>query len=357
MLDFLQGFYRCNRWIEQKDHETYGTLKPDAADIAAAKNITDEHLADPTRMELTYGTAMHEARVSRNRTREIGRFLHHYRRWNAHFESATLERKMRDTVCERLAPVMKAATKFSETYNGEFDFGGHGLSFVHAAFTELLECRSTMQHSYAYSYIRFKTQTGNRDKLPSSLRSEKHAVERSQASLETMTEQLSDVVARSHLRATQTQILFLTAATAEKRKEFSNLMITILAKEKGRVQKEESNSNGAFLTFNNENAGRMTTPNDSNVVLSHHDDAELHVPRSDNNDHVIGDDSSKEDIETAIRASLAQFLRNTGELDVLDIDNESTEDADDAHSDWSCFACTFVNAQGPRCAMCGTKRP
>jgi hypothetical protein len=60
---------------------------------------------------------------------------------------------------------------------------------------------------------------------------EKFAFEQIQAELEMMTEQMSNVVARSHLRATQAQITYLTASSAEKRKEFSYLMINFLHEE------------------------------------------------------------------------------------------------------------------------------
>ena len=54
----------------------------------------------------------------------MARFLHHYTRWNAHGESATLERKMCDTVCSRLAPVVEAAIDFEGSPT--FNFGGKG---------------------------------------------------------------------------------------------------------------------------------------------------------------------------------------------------------------------------------------
>lgn len=47
-----------------------------------------------------------------------------------------------------------------------------------------------------------------------------------------MTEQLSDIVARAHLRATQTQIMFMTNEAAEKRRDFSSFMITVLNDER-----------------------------------------------------------------------------------------------------------------------------
>ena len=57
-----------------------------------------------------------------------------------------------------------------------------------------------------------------------------------------ITEQMSDIVARSHLRATQVQITFLTAGAAEKREEFTNLMFTILNEEKKELKNEKKST-------------------------------------------------------------------------------------------------------------------
>jgi hypothetical protein len=199
------GFFRCNRWVDQKDHQGYEKSHPDRSAALAALNLTDEDLGDPTTMAATYGTAMHAARAARMRAWEVAFFLFHYRRWCAHAESAALEGRMRETVTKRLGPVVQAAMEFSGC-GKEFNFGGRGLSFVHAAFVELLECRSVLQHSYAFSFFRYKSVSEHRHKLPRGRTAEKMAMEKSQAELEMMTEQISDLVARSHLRATQTQV-------------------------------------------------------------------------------------------------------------------------------------------------------
>lgn len=132
------GFYRCNRWEDDKNHDFYD----DPPEVAPQS--TTEDIADTRSLNDTYGTAMHESRVSRKRSREVARYLHHYQRWNAHKDSAVLEHALGNSVCERMEPVVKAAIEFSG--DPSFNFGGKGLSFVHAAFTELAECRSTLQH-------------------------------------------------------------------------------------------------------------------------------------------------------------------------------------------------------------------
>ncbi len=61
---------------------------------------------------------------------------------------------------------------------------------------------------------------------------EKATFEQFQSELEMMTEQMSDIVARTHLRATQTQIMFLTSEAAEKRRDFSSFLIAVLNDER-----------------------------------------------------------------------------------------------------------------------------
>jgi hypothetical protein len=71
-----------------------------------------------------YGTSIYSSREQWKERQEMARFLHHYTRWEAHGDSAALERKMGDSVCARLAPVVEAATEFDG--NPNFNFGGKG---------------------------------------------------------------------------------------------------------------------------------------------------------------------------------------------------------------------------------------
>ena len=114
---------------------------------------TDEDLSDPSRMRVVYGTAMHESRVASKKSKEVGRFIHHFHRWSAHTQSRKLENEMGDTVCQRLKPVIDATKEFTGDY--DFDFDGKGLSFLHADFSELNECRSVLLHSYPFAYYRY----------------------------------------------------------------------------------------------------------------------------------------------------------------------------------------------------------
>jgi Ariadne domain len=201
------SFFRCNRWEGETDHDYYAEPPPENE----IKSRRAESTTDPSRMEITYGTAMHETRASREKKFAMTFFLHHYQRWDAHLASATLERSMRDAVVERLGPVVEEAKLFIG--DDSFNFEGKGLSFVHSAFTELLECRSMLQHSYAFAFFRYKSLHPLRYRLVRRVNDEKKVFETVQSELEMLTEQMSNIVARSHLRATQTQIVFLTATT------------------------------------------------------------------------------------------------------------------------------------------------
>lgn len=322
--------------MEQKEHESYNDEPPD--DVDAAMALLPETGGDPRLMQITYGTAMHESRVAKKRSKDMARFLHHYARWNAHAESAALERNMGETVCTRLAPVVREAIAFN---GDEHVFGGKGLSFIHAAFLELLECRSMLRHSYAFSFFRYKSTSIDKYKLLKRHISEKLAFEQFQSELELMTEQISDVVARLHIRATQTQITFLTAAAAEKRKEFSNVMINILLEEKkeaNRVKKRDDRDvrrlfGGGLDTIIGLAAGRPSSGAAVGESLSRSESEES--------------DAAAE----AVRESLDEFLANTGSGSLFEYNS-----SDEEISDWACSACTYVNSEGRRCDMCGTRK-
>ena len=120
------GFFRCNRWQDEDNHDFYAD-KPDQMPppVSAADAANDEVMNNPEVMAQTYGTAMHETRVAWKKAKEMKRFLHHYTRWNAHMESAALEKMMSENVCKRLEPVVDAAAEFMCDSN--FNFGGKGL--------------------------------------------------------------------------------------------------------------------------------------------------------------------------------------------------------------------------------------
>jgi hypothetical protein len=132
------GFFRCNRWQEEEGHEFYDkppnpdeTSPTSVAMAVAAQNpgaSNEEIMNSPEVMAQTYGTAMPASRVAYKKAKEMKRFLHHYTRWNAHLESAALEKNMSENVCTRLAPVVDAAAEFACDKN--FNFDGKGMCFL-----------------------------------------------------------------------------------------------------------------------------------------------------------------------------------------------------------------------------------
>ena len=247
-----------------------------------------------------------------------------------------------------------------------------GLSFVHAAFKELLECRSVLQHSYAYSFFKFESLAMKRMRHGKRLWNEKAAFEQMQSELETITEQMSDIVARNHLRATQTQILFLTVGASERRNEFCNLIFTLINEEKKRKQIAASRSARASAQPAGSNLANAATG-----ALTIQGIARA-VEGEGNEESNVGDgdaqtqqQAAQETVREALLASLEAFMANTGDqpsfvahvdaeveenIDDDDVDEEDDEeeDSDDFGMSWACSACTYMNTTGRLCAMCGT---
>ena len=310
------GNYRCNRWVEQTEHNIYdGETTIDADTIA---RVLAEEETDPSLMAETYGTARHESRVSKKRSLETARFLHHYERWCGHADSALLEHKMRLNLCGRLAPVVRKAIEYD---GGIHIFDGKGISFIHAAFSELLECRSMLQHTYVFAFMNYKSNILSRQQS-----NEKFVFERIQSELELLTEQISDIVARTHIRASETQIVFLTKVAAGKRKEFTNFMIDLLR----RVDIDKN-----------------TKLNSNQVNLPGHRPTNVR-----STDFGSDDEEESEANAEAIRRSLVTYEAATNRQFHYNIDDDVIE-----LQDWACTGCTYMNAGTVRrCDMCDTRR-
>jgi hypothetical protein len=242
---------------------------------------------------------------------------------------------------------------------------------VHAAFKELLECRSVLQHSYAFSFYKFQHLSSKKYRHVKRLWNEKAAFEQMQSELEIITEQMSDIVARSHLRATQTQILFLTVGASERRTEFSNLIFTLMNEEKKRKRDGTSDKKRRSTRATEAappasavgNVGELEGMAGSTFVV------QAIAPAAQVGDEGEGEDDTErpqnEDQETvreALHASLEAFMANTDEQPTfvahVDIDSDSDgldgEDDEGRFNSWACSACTYMNSGGRHCAMCGT---
>ena len=327
------GFFRCNIWQEEDPesgtHAELTTTTGDEEGANAADSSNDEG----------FGTAIYAAREAWRKKQEMNRFIHHYTRWEAHGHSSSLEAKMRDGVCARLAPVVEAATEFDGS--SAFNFGGQGLSFVHSAFTELLECRTVLRHSYAFSYFRYPTFSSSSYQMGHlyGKRREKLTFERLQSELEVLTEQMSDIVARSHLRATQIQISFLTKAAAEKRVEFTNAIFQIYKDEKKELSRYEQRKENEEKGSKARNAGRRDTEQAVNSLAQI---MEMHQSGRDRN--ILEDD---------LHEALEGFMDRTR---ALEGHRERRSLDDNPVRMWACSRCTYMNDGGRHCEMCGSRR-
>jgi hypothetical protein len=234
-----------------------------------------------------------------------------------------------------------------------------GLSFVHAAFTELLECRSFLQHSYAFAFFRYPALYYiRRNRVVKMRQREMSTFGQFQSELEMITEQMSDIVARTHLRATQTQIMFLTGEAAEKRRNLSNFLIAIL----NDARKEERDNAGME---NDAQRCSIPPPIDIGGMLAR---LQSRVPVRNEHDGMDSDDSGvtnpypglrqRREIEEeaamqeALQASLQAFVAESQFHET----GSDTEEAEGPFAEWSCESCTYMNSRGRTCAMCGNPR-
>lgn len=332
------GYFRCNRWQEKPEEHEYYDVPPDPDDIQVP---TNEDLSDPNRMQVIYGTAMHESRVAFKKSKEVGRFIHHYHRWSAHSQSRKLEYTMSESACKRLEPVIEAAEEIAG--DPSFNFGGKGLSFLYAAFCELDECRSVLLHSYPFAYYRFADIDLRRHRYSKQCRClarEKKQFEKLQSELELITENMSDIVARKHLRANESQIRFMTMTAAEKRKDFSNFLLTTLTEARKAAERA---SNG-------ERVGQRTSPTRIVGLTGSH---------GTNNDEDEMNDTATF-MDDIFERSLEEFQVRMDSPVLSEIDSDGFgEQAAINYPPWSCPDCTFRNEERtvPFCEICNRARP
>lgn len=378
------GFFRCNIWKEDDSDRILDKEEGDGDDDLdpySRNNYFEAMMNDDG-----YGTSMHSARKAWKRKQEIRRFLDHYSHWEAHKDSNALEQKMADTVCTRLAPVVNAAIDFDGSPT--FNFGGKGLSFIHNAFFELAECRSTLRHSYAFSFYRYPSKAFSKVSLspPTSYlvnkRKEKFRFERLQAELETLTEQLSDIVARSHLRASQIQITYLTSGAAEKRLELNNFIFQIYREEKREALRQKKREEEARK--HPPTASRFYAPTQNRTIplsaseemfnrliqlreqrngatpfltvgelQSNGRDLSMQLMAQDERLHAIGE--RLRGMEGLLRSHNRRIYQN--EDDDYDDDSDQYERSSiPASQMWACSRCTYMNAGGRFCDMCMSAR-
>ena len=397
------GFFRCNIWTEDDPERSLDKQDGDDDDEQLnATTITNQNFFEGMINDHGYGSSMHTSRKAWKKKQDIKRFLHHYSRWEAHADSNRLEKKMADTVCIRLAPVVEAAIDFDGRQS--FNFGGKGLSFLHNAFFELAECRSTLRHSYAFSFYRYPSKTFTKPSASRSMsylgnkKREKFRFERLQSELETLTEQMSDIVARSRLRASQIQITYMTSGAAEKRLELNNFLFQIYREEKRNAlrqkrresekaaeenKKEPAASSAQYTPYatlmSNNNNNDTEVPSTSQEMFRRlmqiHDEQyeQITTPYGGREVtmrlHQIGEQlRGMEDLLRSQRARNRMIRNNYNNSNAAeprfvyrpaddgDGDDENRYPRNEPAEMWACSLCTFMNTGGSFCAMCETPR-
>ena len=213
-------------------------------------------------------------------------------------------------------------------------------------------------------------------------RKEKFRFERLQAELETLTEQMSDIVARSHLRASQVQITYLTSGAAEKRLELNNFIFQIYREEKRealRQKKREEEDRkrpppasrfyaqiqnrsiplsaseemfNRIMQLREQRNGAAGTPFLTvGDLQSNGRDLSMQLMAQDERLHAIGE--RLRGMEGLLRSHNRRIYQNQGD----DYDDDSDQYGDIPVSQmWACSRCTFMNAGGRFCDMCMSAR-
>ena len=256
-----------------------------------------------------------------------------------------------------------------------------GLSFIHAAFTELLECRSMLQHTYPFAFYRYHKRSPKSYRFKSFLQNEKSNFEYLQSELEMLTEQMSDIVARKHLRATMTQIMFLTSATAEKRIELTMFMMRIATEQRKKADEKKKKSNRASLVTLASSFSRDDDcgSDDSDALLDmfargmmsyqHYrgagqmrgndlewdtqDGDDISSENSSNTNFMQRQDEEDNNDDAAFQMAVEASIRSHRAHTNIILDQGSSDEDDNAYG-WNCPTCTYTNRGGRRCAMCGS---
>lgn len=321
------GFFRCNKWQEDE-----------ASDNAEAKS-------DP---DLDTGTAQFSAYAARQASATMAHFLHYFNRYTAHLESSDLERNMADNVCTRLAPVIEASLLSIETDVMPL---WDGLYFIHAAFVELLECRSVLKNSYIFAFYRYLR--SNSMTFTVRLRKEKIRFEALQSELEMITEHLSDIVGRKHLRATRKQIQFLTSVAAEKRRELYHFVIKT-SREQGKSLARKANRSEVLQnTLPSERKNNLTV---ASLALESERMEFSQRAINPSNEIPINDIRRSQENEIVENALMAHAIR-TSLNESSSENNRSASARNERESTWSCKICTFDNTANIEiCAMCQRRK-
>ena len=193
-----------------------------------------------------------------------------------------------------------------------------------------------------YAYYRYRS--SENVKFTINAIQEKITFESLQSELEMITEQLSDIVARKYIRATRSQIVFLTAAAAEKRLDFYQFVIKV-ARDEGKIyadQEErmedlqtEGKANPPFRSLNRPGKEIVRIVREIFASECHEENNESKW----NDEGNVQEENEMVEVEDALLAEAME---------------QSMKDAID---NWTCNLCTYENSrESDVCAICRCNR-
>mmetsp|Transcript_19069 Transcript_19069/g.31890 ORF Transcript_19069/g.31890 Transcript_19069/m.31890 type:complete len:1165 (+) Transcript_19069:214-3708(+) len=257
------GYFQCNMYAaadlehggDSRDSEDWGET-----------GLFSEHFSA--------GSSTKETLRLRKNAAIMDRFIQHYSSFKAHEDSVQLEVKMQFDTLGRISaslqrsvsrelqwlrgeevshPLVRPAQEGNEKESEEFstkseEFSWRGdvdteestganadsypLLFLQKGFRELIKCRQFLKGFFAFSFYMLTDdhirKRGSSSHFSSSQRvlveSRKESIERARSDLETLTETLSNIVARKRLRASRSEIERATRAARSQRLEFEMII-------------------------------------------------------------------------------------------------------------------------------------
>eukprot|EP00981_Chlorochromonas_danica_P013636 scaffold6591_cov328-Ochromonas_danica.AAC.10 len=308
--DSTGGYFQCNRFMENNNSNDNNNNNSDISELVESQTLWAEER----------GNAHAEAMRSRERSRKMARFIHHFTRHKAHADSMAMERKMHKETLKRIGdgllacqhgqlkwlqgdivanPLDHMMTTSLSPSNGGGNGGSGGdsgllstplkdnvskgeeenrmkkhavtnceccIEFLNEGFGELLLSRSFLQWSYPYSYFEFMDNDDldySHDRRSRWVRINCLLTANLLGGWQSNAHHVipSDVCARRRLRASQAQIQQASRAARQKRVELEALLIAYSTM-KEQMQRSERDSGRRAST------GSMGSGNRSRSVNS-----------------------------------------------------------------------------------------
>ena len=416
------GFYSCNRFRGNNESPQDRVTEAPEEETSNQAHSSSSRSRNRDRQVQQSGVKNTENIAAiRRRGLAMDKFLHYYSRFEAHFSSLHIERRYLDKTQLRIGH-LERASQFERRKSGGGGGGGGGgddvgFQWLHQAILELVKNRLVLSASYAFACFEFggarkqrvdieqemnqgQTQTpssvasseskkpdiaaqvgflskkaqttmvaleaimGKSIKTRRTVTQEQQLFEMQQADLEMVTEQLSEMVARNHVRVTRETILKTALQARRDRQIFttscSNGMIPDQSEQHGRG----SSSGGAQRRRRHSGSGggrKRNSSQGSSGNGSGSGSAGIRNRRNRSNDsrhRRNSDNSTNTHVRTppAPPSSLGQQLQppTTAGGNSGGMSRASALLSAAMMESWQCSTCTLINTRTLRCVACDT---